>query len=80
MAKPKPFSRPSVNVGFSSVKRDWKIVPVNTISVGDIIPDYGKVTEVIQTVDEVVFHFIEGTYLSLPYEVRLRAFTSVLNK
>ena len=77
MPKPKPFSRPSVNLGFSSVKRDWKIVPVATIEVGDLVPDYGKVTEVFKNSEEITFHFIEGTFLTLPYQVRLNAFTAV---
>lgn len=44
---PAPFQRPSITVGGYAVKREWRWVTPDKISVGDIVPSVGKVVEVL---------------------------------
>ena len=37
------FSRPSVDLGQSAVKREWRTAPATEIEAGDTIPDFGIV-------------------------------------
>lgn len=42
---PPPFARPSVNLGQEpGVRRDWRNIPVASLSMGDTVPGIGLVT------------------------------------
>lgn len=76
--KPAPFSRPSVSIG-STVTRRWVEVPVDNLSVGDIVQDHGKVvvmTPVFPSSSGLVqVEFLSGiSYYTSPQEV-VYAFT-----
>lgn len=43
----KQFSRPSVTVNtVPTANREWRTVHAGTLSVGDIVPDFGKIEKV----------------------------------
>lgn len=41
---PKPFHRPTIDLG--ATKRVWATVPVTSIRIGDTVPDIGVVLEI----------------------------------
>ncbi len=44
--KPKPFVRPSIDLGSPTIERVWQNVPVTHVSPGDMVADFGRVKEV----------------------------------
>lgn len=50
---PKPFARPSIDLGggSTSVKREWKWVPATDIMPGDTVPGLGIVTHVDERIE-----------------------------
>jgi hypothetical protein len=43
---PAPFTRPSLTVGDTPVKRDWRDIPAEDLSIGDTVPGIGTITMV----------------------------------
>lgn len=43
---PRPFVKPSIEIVDGPSGRTWQHVPAGKLGVDDIVPDYGKVTEV----------------------------------
>lgn len=58
-AKPKPFSRPSIELAAPAVKREWQTIAAEDVNVGDTIPDFGLVANISHTVSG------EGTMVRL---------------
>ncbi len=58
MSKPKPFSRPSINLG-GGPKKDWLEVEAQRVSVGDIVRGWGLVTDVRNQDNPTTDRFIE---------------------
>jgi hypothetical protein len=57
--KPKPFSRPSVDLG--GEKREWRDVPPSTLRPGDTVVDFGVIDSVVDDGHGFhMFHFISG--------------------
>lgn len=46
MARPKPFRRPSIEIG-SVEKRAWQWVPPQSLAVGDTVADFGTITRIV---------------------------------
>ena len=42
--RPNPYQRPSLNVGGSTVSREWRTVQAHTLKAGDTVPGIGVVT------------------------------------
>lgn len=58
MGKPKPFSRPSIDLG--SPKKDWREVSVYSIREGDMVRSLGLVLQVWDAPDGVAIKFKSG--------------------
>jgi len=43
---PAPFTRPSLTVGDTPVKRAWRDIPAEELSIGDTVPGIGTIDEV----------------------------------
>jgi hypothetical protein len=56
------FSRPSIDLG--AKKREWREVPVNTIRVGDMVIDMGKI-------ESVELFRVQGGFLEPNLQVRI---------
>lgn len=75
MGIPKPFSRPSI--ALSTVKKDWREVPVISLSAGDIVRGWGEVVQVADGPGGVVVIWKNGTRSLLDEGDVVTAFTAV---
>lgn len=60
MGLPKPFSRPSINLGGPPEKREWHHTPTSAIAADDIVSGKGKVVKVESYDSYVCIHYLSG--------------------
>lgn len=51
---PKPFKRPSISL--DKPTKQWQEVPATALSYGDVIPDFGAITQGGRTDDGVIWY------------------------
>lgn len=72
---PQPWVTPSINLGEPS--REWKTIHNARIAVGDIIPDYGKVTSTKNLGhNRVALAFLSGVVVHVESDAESFAFTN----
>lgn len=80
---PKPFKRPSIEIGASG-GRTWQEVSPVQLSIGDIVPDHGKVERIEISSSMVAFsthflvaaRFLSGEVYNWRATDRIKAFTT----
>lgn len=72
---PRPWVTPSINLGEPT--REWKTIPNARIGVGDIIPDYGKVTDAKSLGhNRIALAFLNGTVVHVESDAESFVFTN----
>jgi hypothetical protein len=74
---PQPYQRPSVDIGGSAARRDWREVMVRRIEVGDILTKYGLVTDLIEDTGSIILKFKNGTSLTFQSGDTVTAFVKI---
>jgi len=82
MGLPKPFQRPSINLG-GGPKKDWQEVEAQRVSAGDIVRGWGLVTDIRPAEDSTTDRFLDIYFKSDEHPVTfvktetVTAFTAV---
>lgn len=73
---PQPFVKPSISISDGPAGRTWQEVENRHISAGDIVPDYGAVTETYTISREIVaLTFLSGTVVHVDNYAKSFVFT-----
>lgn len=73
---PKPFKRPSINLD-GDVKKEWREEYVDTLAVGDMVQDKGRIVEIYDGVEHGL-KFLSGEKVFYPIGSKVMAFTAII--
>lgn len=59
MGKPKPFSRPGINLDKST--KQWQTVTADRLSVGDTVADHGEIDNLERHGNNFYVHYVSGS-------------------